>query len=199
MKAKANPDGKGVQGLMLDWRRATPGGVAAKPQRQVLAELFTSMLVLSASFKYRPVPGCPNYLYWIDGQWSLSLIAPQEWSDARRAGFVGTLVLQRDMTWTIAPSDQLAESRSLATAIRDFYDAFSETLNTNLTLEEILPFHVASLPYYQRVYASALSRSLRATIALGNQTSLCASAWRELLPNENQEVPLWLNALTHKS
>jgi len=199
MKADANPDGKGVQGLMLDWRRATPVRVTAKPQRQVLAELFTSMLVLSATFKYRPVPGCPNYLYWIDGQWSLSLIAPNEWSENRRRGFVGTLVLQRDMTWTIAPSDQLGQSRSLATAIREFYDAFSETLDTDRTLEEILPFHVASLPYYQRLYASALSRSLRATVALGNQASLCASTWRELLTNENQEVPLWLNAQTRKS
>ena len=198
MNIVSNPDGKGVQGLLLDWRRAEPRGVAAKPQRQVLAELFTSMLVLSASFKYRPVPGCLNYLYWIDGQFSLSLIAPQEWSAERRDSFIGTLVLQRDMTWTIAPSENLADSASLMAAVGDFYDAFSETLDTDSTLEEILPFHVASLPYYQRLYASALSRSLRATVALGDHASERCKTWRQLLPRHDQEAPLWLSAVTHK-
>lgn len=198
MNPSGNPDGKGVQGLMRDWRRAEPRGIARKPERQVLAELFTSLLVLSASFRYRPVPGCLNYLYWMDGRFSLSLIAPQEWSEERRAGFIGTLVLQADMTWTIAPSQQLADSPSLIAAVRDFYDSFSATLDTNRTLEEILPFHVASLPYFQRLYASALSRSLRATLALGNHASKRSSAWRQLLLKQNQEVPLWLNAVTHK-
>ena len=82
-------------------------------ERQVLAELFTSMLVLSASFKYRPAPGCANFLYWVDGDWSLSLIEPDAWSDERRAGFVGTCALQPDMTWTLSPSAQLADSTPL--------------------------------------------------------------------------------------
>jgi hypothetical protein len=86
LKSDGNPEGKGVHGFLDDWRATGPRDVAAKPQRQVLAELFTSLLILSASFKYRPVPGRPNYLYWIDGQWSLSLIAPYEWPDKRRAG-----------------------------------------------------------------------------------------------------------------
>ncbi len=60
-KTAGNPEGKGVQGFLDDWRATEPRGVVAKPQRQVLAELFTSLLVLSASFKYRPVPGNPNY------------------------------------------------------------------------------------------------------------------------------------------
>ena len=52
-----NPDGKGLNGFMLDWHHTEPRGVVAKPQRQVLAEFFTSMLVLSAQFKYRPAIG----------------------------------------------------------------------------------------------------------------------------------------------
>ena len=75
--------------------------MVAKPQPQVLAEFFTSMLVLAAHFKYKPAVGVENHLYWIDDAWSLSLIAPNQWSDKRRAGFVGTCVLQQDMTWTI--------------------------------------------------------------------------------------------------
>src|SRR5210317_585232 len=104
-KTAGNPEGKGAHGFLDDWVATEPRGVVAKPPRQVLAELFTSLLVLSASFRYRPVPGRPNYLYWMDGEWSLSLIAPYEWSEKRRAGFAGTCVLQPDMTWTISPSE----------------------------------------------------------------------------------------------
>jgi hypothetical protein len=135
-KVAGNPEGKGDHAFLTDWCATEPRGVVAKPQRRVLAELFTSMLVLSASFKYRPVPGGSNYLYWIDGRWSLSLIAPYEWSDERRAGFAGTCVLQRDMTWTIVPSDRAIEGGPVAGAIRRFFEAFAAMLDTDLTLEE---------------------------------------------------------------
>ena len=184
-KTDGNPEGKGVSGFLDDWRAAAPRGVVAKPQRQVLAELFTSMLVLSAAFKYRPVPGRSNYLYWIDGQWTLSLIAPYEWSDTRRAGFAATCVLQRDMTWTIALSEQLVEDSPAIGAIRRFYGAFAEMLDTDLTLEEILPSYVGRLHYYQRLYASALSRSVRATMSSGNQALISSRQWRRQLPRLN--------------
>jgi hypothetical protein len=140
------------------------------------------MLVLSATFKFRPTTGKANYLYWIDGEWSLSLIAPDEWSDERRAGFVGTCVLQRDMTWTMNPSELLAEDNLVSDATGRFYDAFARILDTDLTLEDILPFYVGRLPYYQRLYASALSRSLQATMALGDQVASSCRQWSKLLP-----------------
>ena len=77
-KTDGNPEGKGVNGFLLDWHKTEPRGVVAKPQPQVLAEVFTSMLVLSASFKFRPAVGVATYLYWVDDEWSLSLIAPAE-------------------------------------------------------------------------------------------------------------------------
>ncbi len=161
-KTDGNPEGKGFNGFLLDWYQSEPIGVVAKPRRQLLAEFFTSMLVLSATFKFRPVVGAVNYLYRINDEWCLSLIAPDEWSNERRAGFAGTCVLHRDMTWTIAPSDLLAEANPVSEAMDRFYDAFAEVLDTDRTLEEILPFYVGRLPYYQRLYASALSRSVRA-------------------------------------
>lgn len=185
LKADGNPEGKGLNGFLLDWYQSEPRGVVAKPRRQVLAEFFTSMLVLSASFKYRPSIGTVNYLYWINGEWSLSLIAPDEWSDERRAGFAGICVLQRDMTWTIAPSDLLAEDNPVSDAVGRFYDAFAEMLDTDLTLEEILPFYVRRLPYYQRLFASALGRSVRAAVMLGDQTSMSCRQWHALLPRMN--------------
>jgi hypothetical protein len=179
-----NPDGKGLNGFMLDWHHTDPRGVVAKPKRQVLAEFFTSMLVLSAHFKYRPSVGVDNYLYWVGDGWNLSLIAPGEWSQERRAGFAGTCVLQRDMTWTIAPSDLLAEDNSVSVAIGRFYDAFAETLGTELTLEEVLPFYAGRLPYYQRLHASALSRSIRAAVTMGDQASISCRQWYVLLPHQ---------------
>ncbi|MDJ0812768.1 MAG: DUF2452 domain-containing protein [Woeseiaceae bacterium] len=187
-KTDGNPEGKGTNGLLADWRATEPRGIVAKPQRQVLAELFTSMLVLSASFKYRPVPGGTNYLYWIDGAWSLSLIGPDEWSKQRRDGYVGRCTLQRDMTWTIEPSERLAEDNPLSAGVRRVFEAFANMLNTDLTLEEILPFHVGTLPYYQRLHASGLSRSLRASVTLGEDASLSCRDWRTQLPGLTHEL-----------
>ena len=86
------------------------------------------------------------------------------------------------MTWTIAPSDLLAEDNPVSDAIGRFYDAFAETLDTDLTLEEILPFYVGRLPYYPRLYASALSRSMRAAVTLGDQAANSCRQWYVLLP-----------------
>jgi hypothetical protein len=179
----ANPDGKGLNGFLLDWYLSEPRGVVAKPHRQVLAEFFTSMLVLSARFKYKPAVGTENYLYLNGDDWELSLIAPREWTAERQAGFVGTCILQGDMTWTIEPSDNLKTSDSrVADAVSRFYDAFRDTLDADLTLEEILPFYVGRMPYYQRLYANALSRSIRAAVILGGQAGTRSREWLCALP-----------------
>jgi hypothetical protein len=183
--APVNVDGKGANGFMLDWYRSEPRGIVAKPDQQVLAEFFTSMLVLSARFKYKPAPGVSNYLYLVDGHWTLSLIAPEEWSAERREGFVGTCTLQPDMTWTITPSEQLRESGPVADAVGRFYDAFAEMLDTDATLESVLPFYARQMPYYQRLHANALSRSIRATVTLGGRAGAAARNWRRLLPSGN--------------
>ncbi len=86
------------------------------------------------------------------------------------------------MTWTIAPSDSLVEDNPVSAAIGHFYDGFAETLDTVCTLEEILPFYVGRMPYYQRLYASALSRSIRSTVTLGDKISIKCRHWRMLLP-----------------
>lgn len=181
-KEDGNPEGKGANGFLLDWYQSEPRGVVAKPQNQVLAEFFTSMLVLSAKFKYKPVVGVANYLYHVRGEWCLSLVGPDEWSDERRKVFAGTCVLQHDMTWTIAPSELLNQDTPVSDAIGRFYVAFAESLDTDLTLEEILPYYVGRMPYYQRLYANAMSRSVRGTVTLGDQASIRCRDWQLLLP-----------------
>ena len=185
-KADGNPEGKGVNGLLLDWQQTEPKGVVAKPQRQVLAEFFTSMLVLSAELKYKPAVGVENHLYWINNEWSLSLIAPDEWSAERRAGYAGACMLQRDMTWTITPSERLAEDNAVSNATGRFYESFAESLDTDLTLEDILPFHISKLSYYPRLYASALSRSIRRTVNMSASDSSNCREWQKLLPGLNR-------------
>jgi hypothetical protein len=189
-KSDGNPEGKGTNGFLLDWYQTEPQALVAKPRRQLLAEFFTSMLVLSAEFKFKPVIGVSNHLYWIDGRWSLSLISPDEWSKERQEGFAATCVLQSDMTWTIAPSERLAEHNPVSEAVGRFYDAFTETLDTDLTLEQILPFYVGRLSYYPRLYASALSRSIRNTVKLDGQHTGSCRDWKKLLPRfENVLLP----------
>ena len=182
VKAAGNPEGKGLNGFLLDWYRTEPRGVVIKPQRQVLAEFFTSMLILSARFKYKPAVDVSNYLYFVDGEWRLSLIAPEQWSERHRQGFAGTCVLHRDMTWTIEPSELVGEENTVTDAIARFYEAFAETLDSDLTLEDILPFYVRRMPYWQRLHASALSRSLRASVILSGERDVRCRQWQALLP-----------------
>ena len=182
LKADGNPEGKGLNGFLLDWYQSEPRGVVAKPQRQILAEFFTTMLVLSAKFKYKPVIGVTYHLYLDDGDWSLSLVAPHEWTPSKEDSYAGACVLQPDMTWTIEPSDQLRKESAVSEGVARFYAAFDEMLDTNLTLEEILPFYVGKMHYYPRLYASALSRSVRGSVILGDQTSIPSRLWRNLLP-----------------
>ncbi len=190
VQPKGNPDGKGLNGFLRDWHKTEPRGVMAKPDRQVLAEFFTSMLVLSAQFKYEPTIGVSNYLYFVRGSWQLSLIAPDEWNEERQLGFVGTCILQADQTWTIEPSERLRESEQLADAIAGFYSAFDEMLDTDMTLEDILPFYVRHMPYYQRLHAAGLSRSIRAAVTLGDQRFRRAREWRLALPAPERMLAL---------
>ncbi|MEL7022163.1 MAG: hypothetical protein AAGL69_00260 [Pseudomonadota bacterium] len=179
----ANPEGKGLRGFLKDADEVAPRGVVAKPQPQILAEFFTSMLVLSARFSHKPAVGVANYLYFIDGHWSLSLIAPDQWSKARQQAFAGVCSLQHDRTWTIRLAETWDDKKPVVDAIRRAYDAFAATLDQDGTLEDILPFHVGNLPYYQRLNANALGNSIRATMTLGDQRDIPTREWAPALPN----------------
>ena len=50
------------------------------------------------------------------------------WSEERRRGYADTCILQRDMTWTIEPSEQLTAGGPVAEAISRFYQPFSRDL-----------------------------------------------------------------------
>lgn len=178
-----NPEGKGQVGFLLDWAYSSPRGVVAKPAPQVLADYFTSLLVLSAAFKFKPVFGKDYYLYAEDDGWSLSLISPEEWNnDARRQAYVGKCVLHADSTWSIEPSANIGKQDTVDEALAAFYDGFVDKLKSQQALEDGLPVYEAGLPYYQRLFAAALSRSLKGSLFLGEQLGLSAETWFERMP-----------------
>ncbi len=189
--SRPNPQGKGQIGFLLDWAYSSPRAVVAKPPRQLLADYFTSLLVLSSCFKFKPVFG-KNYYLYIDGdQWSLSLVSPDEWDDeARRRTFVGTCVLHDDSTWSIEPSDNIGEHGSIEDQLGIFYDGFIDKLQANPVLEDGLPLFEAGLPYYQRLFAAALSRSLKESMARGDQLGRHADDWLAQMPRNADRLLL---------
>ena len=46
-KTGGNPEGKGLNGFLLDWNQSAPKGVMAKTQRQVLARSIISRMAFS--------------------------------------------------------------------------------------------------------------------------------------------------------
>ncbi|MEL6868328.1 MAG: hypothetical protein AAFO81_00880 [Pseudomonadota bacterium] len=178
--------GQGTIGFLMDWYASMPRGVVSKPQPQVLAEFFTSMLILSAEFKYKPAIGANNYLYFIDERWELSLIPPEQWTQQRQDGYAGLCRLLTDRTWTIVPSGQLTEDTPVADAVRRFYDGFRLAMDTDGTLEDVLPFFAGKFSYYRRLNANALSRSIRAATTLSGDRNKPVREWALQLPSARQ-------------
>ncbi len=81
----------------------------------------------------------------------------------------------------MTPSEQLGENNDVSEAVGRFYDAFAEIMDTDLPLEEVLPSYVSGMPYYHRIYASALSRSLKATTSLSGLSATSCRQWQPLL------------------
>lgn len=133
--------------------------VPPKHIEQISSELFTSLFVLNSRFQFKPVVGKPYWLYRSGQVFKLSLISPTEW----RGGFgqyVGECQLQRDITWTLRLDDEAAQDTELMQLIADKRAEFEANLQAADTLDRVLPVFEASLPFYQRVFASALAHSL---------------------------------------
>lgn len=182
-EAGPNPQGKGQVGFLLDWAYSNPRAVVAKQAPQLLADYFTSLLVLSSKFKFKPVFGKEYYLYRDGTDWTLSLISPEEWNnDAKRQAFVGRCTLNEDATWSIEPSGNIGKRCTVDHALTAFYDGFVDKLQSQQLLEDELPIYEAGLPYYQRLFAAALSRSLKGSMILGDQLGVSAETWLSQMP-----------------
>lgn len=184
----SNPQGKGLVPILDAWHATQPAQVRAKPAHHILADYFTSLLVLSAEFQFKPCPGNNYYLYWCNPTWKLSLIAPEEWGERAPGPCIGRCVLHADMTWAITPNDTLGEHQELLTALQQFHQGFSTMLETDAPLEQGLPYFVAKLPYYRLLLSTGLASSLAKSIALSSLQGTKSKHWLNRL--EGTSAPL---------
>ena len=160
-----NPQGKGLVPLLDVWHQTQPAELRTSTPREVLSSYITGLLVLSAKFHFLPVPGHHYHLYWRSNEWQLSMISPSEWGSRLCMEHVGRCTLNADRTWTLFPDPGASFSSALVAALDLFQQGFIDMLDTDRPLSERLPYYVQSLPYYPRLLASALAKSLEYSIA----------------------------------
>ena len=167
MKKQPNPQGKGLVPLLesLAESRALIPAVA-KQINQISSELFTSMFVLHSHFQFKPVVGKSYWLYQRAKQFQLSLISPQEWGNEAFGMFVGECVMQPDITWTLSLDAGAANNDALMAYINTKQTEFEQAMASADSVDSILPFYLEGLPFYQRVFASALANSLKQSMVL---------------------------------
>ena len=158
-----NPQGKGLVPVMdsLAASRARIN-VPAKHIDQISSELFTSLFVLHSRFQFKPVVAKKYYLYRrADNSFHLSMINPDEWGGTRFGQFIGECVLQPDISWTLTLDAGAAQDADLIKLIETRRRQFEEAMHEASSVDELLPVYLESLPFYQRLFASALANSLK--------------------------------------
>jgi hypothetical protein len=156
-----NPQGKGLVAVLADWQDTRPRGLREKAPSVLLRDWFTSALVLSASFRFRPAVGQAYYLYSRRGEWRLSLIGPEEWGGRDAGACLGRCELRPDMTWHLDAADDLDRQPELRAELEALIESFTEQLGEEGRLADQLPGYRRDLPYHQRMLATALGASLR--------------------------------------
>jgi len=158
---KANPQGKGVVGILVDLQAQRNTNIEPKDYSQVLADYFTSSLIYLANYNFKPVTGVDYYLYLKKDTWQLSLIEPHAWKNHSCGDFFARCMLNDDRTWSMQTCENWQQNITLKNAIEDLQHDFVNSLNNNEKFLDQLPFYQQQLNYYQRVGAYALACSLR--------------------------------------
>lgn len=167
---QGNPQGKGVVMVLQQMAAAAPAEIRPKSADEALLDYWCSSLVLSAAFKFRVAPDNTYFLYRVGLDWQLSLIAPNEWGARIPGEFVAECQLSPDMTWQLKFDDNL--SASVRAALVSFLEGFQAQAASSESFDEMLPDYVESLPYQQRVLASALKRSLKHSLRLAGDNGV---------------------------
>ncbi|MFT5482147.1 MAG: hypothetical protein ACI9GW_000795 [Halieaceae bacterium] len=168
-----NPQGKGLIPVLesLEALRQLPA--RDRSSQEWLLDYLAGALVVSAKFSFRPLPNRAYYLYWCEGEWSLSIISPAEWGDRLHTSPVAQCTLRDDYSWKLSPHEAVAHNPDLLTALATFQAGFMTFIDTPIPLVDNLPFCQAELPWYPRVMALGLSKSLKVSMdraGTGNQT-----------------------------
>lgn len=162
MDKNPNPQGKGLSPILDGLSRSrAKAPLPPKQIDQVSSELFTSLFVLNASFKFRPVAGQSYWLYFSDGKFKLFGVAPDDWATGQPGQFVGECVLQPDVTWTININEEIADETWFTDYVEEQRQLVEHTLNEAATLEDAMPYYLQKLPYYSRLLAYGVGTSLK--------------------------------------
>jgi len=154
----ANPQGKGVVSLFNEWH--APLMINDQRSFQTLTkEYILSLLVLSAKFKFRPVPNSQYYLYLQNAELIMTLIEPEK-SDKRFGHFLGSCHLLPTLTWHVNFAEEYATNPEIAGFLHNFYTGFEAHHQQDTNLIDLLPFFEESLPFYARMYANGLAKSI---------------------------------------
>ena len=184
MKKNPNPQGKGLVPVLqsLAESRAL---ISSTPKQinQISSELFTSLFILHSQFQFKPVVGKRYWLYQRDKQFQLSLISPREWGNDTFGFYVGECILQPDITWSLSLDDSAARNKTLMNYIKNKKIEFEQAMRSAESIDSSLPFYIGELPFYQRVFATALANSLKQSMVLSGiqglsfaQAQKCLSA-----------------------
>ncbi|MEH6557175.1 MAG: DUF2452 domain-containing protein [Oceanicoccus sp.] len=158
-----NPQGKGLVPVLRDWEVMKPQVRERKSSAEFLRDYCISSLVLAAKFRFKPVMGKTYFLYAFESGWMMSLISPEEWGPTKSEQFLTRCRVRKDMTWEM-DAIELNENSVVLASARNFVKAFIDTLSEQGAIGDHLPFYVESLPYYQRMMATALASSLKTTM-----------------------------------
>ena len=164
--SRPNPQGKGLVPV-LDSLVESRASISVPPKQinQIAGELFTSLFILHSKFQFKPVVGKSYWLYRRNNTFQLSMISPQEWGGDTYGQYIGECILQKDITWTLNLDEHAAQDDALMKLIEKKRKEFEQTLNSVKAVENVLPVYLDSLPFYQRVFASALANSLRTSMS----------------------------------
>lgn len=157
MAKVANPQGKGGDLLTTHWLPVIK--LQKKPEQQITFDYLASMLVLSAEFSFKPVPGTQYFLYLWKGTLRLSLI-PFVKKPTGSIDPIAQCELRRDLTWQLDFLSRAQLSPKVIQFIEAFSEKFADHLDKDVTIKETLPFYEAELPFYRRLYAAGLAKSL---------------------------------------
>ena len=186
MPVNPNPQGKASLPLLNELQAWRGAEAPARDVRGLLSDYLRGLLVLSADFSFRPAPGRDCYLYYREGRWTLSLIAPDEWRPHRYDCYVAQCELRRDATWDVKPAADLQERIEVVDALAALVWGFQQRLQNSAMVADSLPHYEASLPYYRRVLASGLARSFGFLLFARMGVGIGDDDYR---PNSRTDVP----------
>lgn len=174
-----NPQGKGLR-TVLDALNEFKRNSHAQPKHinQISAELFTSLLILESQIRFKPVLEQPYWLYLKNGAYHLSLIHPQQWSQALAGIFIGECQLHTDLTWSLVLSDEAVNNAAIMDALNQRRAQFDEQLIAADKLQTTLPVYISSFSFYSRILASGLAYSLGSSM---QQTCIAQLSYAEAL------------------